>query len=176
MAFLKEEFKQIKAFIFDVDGVLSADISHLNEDGDPIRTTNMKDGYAIRNAMNNGYEVAIITGGTIERVKLRYEKLGVKHIYMGSFNKLESLVDFLAKTGVSKSEIVYMGDDIIDYLIMKEVGMPTCPKDAVHEIREISKYISDKKGGEGCVRDIVEQVMRAQGNWINENAFYWKTS
>lgn len=176
MAFLKEEFKQIKAFIFDVDGVLSADISHLNEDGDPIRTTNMKDGYAIRNAMNNGYEVAIITGGTIERVKLRYEKLGVKHIYMGSFNKLESLADFLAKTGVSKSEIVYMGDDIIDYLIMKEVGMPTCPKDAVHEIREISKYISDKKGGEGCVRDIIEQVMRTQGNWINENAFYWKTS
>lgn len=176
MAFLKEEFKQIKAFIFDVDGVLSADISHLNEDGDPIRTTNMKDGYAIRNAMNNGYEVAIITGGTIERVKLRYEKLGVKHIYMGSFNKLESLADFLAKTGLNKNEILYMGDDIIDYLIMKEIGVPTCPKDAVHEIREISKYISDKKGGEGCVRDVIEQVMRAQGNWINENAFYWKTS
>ena len=176
MTFLKEEFKQIKAFIFDVDGVLSADVSILNEEGDPSRTTNMKDGYAIRNALNNGYEVAIITGGMIERVRLRYEKLGVKHIYMGAFNKLESLADFLKKTGFSKNELVYMGDDIIDYLIMKEVGLPTCPRDAVPEIREIAKYISDKEGGAGCARDIIEQVMRAQGSWLNENAFYWKTS
>lgn len=176
MTFLKEEFLQVKAFIFDVDGVLSADVSPLNEDGDPVRTTNMKDGYAIRSALNNGFEVAIITGGTIERVKLRFEKLGVKHIYMGSFDKLVSLADFMKKTGIDKSEILYMGDDIIDYLVMREIGMPTCPSDAAHEIKEISKYISDRKGGEGCVRDVVEQVMRAQGKWMNNDAYYWKTS
>jgi 3-deoxy-D-manno-octulosonate 8-phosphate phosphatase (KDO 8-P phosphatase) len=175
MTFLKEEFKQVKAFVFDVDGVLSTDISHLNEDGDPIRTTNVKDGYAIRNALNNDYEVAIITGGAIERVKLRFGKIGVKYIYMGSFDKLKCLDDFLAKTKLQKEDILYMGDDMPDFPVMKEIGVPTCPKDAIPDIKEISKYISDKKGGEGCVRDVIEQVMRSQGNWINENSFYWKS-
>ncbi|MDX9882491.1 MAG: HAD hydrolase family protein [Prolixibacteraceae bacterium] len=176
MTFIKEEFKQIKAFVFDVDGVLSSDISPLNEDGDPIRTTNLKDGYAIRNAVISGYEVAIITGGVIERVKLRYEKLGVKHIYMGAFDKLVCLDDFLKKTGLREEEVLYMGDDMPDLPVLKTIGMPVCPKDAVPDIRTVSKYISDKKGGEGCVRDVIEQVMRAQDTWINENSFHWKTS
>ena len=175
MTFFKEKFKQIKAFIFDVDGVLSADVSHLSEDGDLIRTANTKDGYAIRNALNNGYEVAIITGGAIERVRLRYEKLGVKYIYMGTFDKLKCLDDFLTKTGLHKEDILYMGDDLPDFPVMKEIGIASCPKDAIPDIKEISQYISDKKGGEGCVRDIIEQVMRAQGNWINETSFYWKS-
>lgn len=175
MTFFKEELIHVKAFIFDVDGVLSADTSPLNEDGDPIRTANVKDGYAIRNALNNGYQVAIITGGTIDRVRLRYEKLGVKFIYMGAADKMISLADFLTQTGVSKSEILYMGDDIVDYLVMQEIGIPVCPKDAVPEIKAISKYISDRDGGQGCVRDVIEQVMRAQGTWMGENAFYWKS-
>ena len=175
MAFSKEEFKQVKAFIFDVDGVLSSDISPLNEQGDPVRTANVKDGYAIRNALNNGYQVAIITGGNVEPVRLRYTKLGVEHIYMGIFDKIKSLDNFLSKTGLRKDDVLYMGDDMPDFQVMKEVGIPTCPIDAVPDIKEISKYISDKKGGEGCVRDVIEQVMRAQGTWMNEYSFYWKS-
>ncbi len=176
MAFLKEEFKQIKAFIFDVDGVLSSDISPLNEQGDPVRTANVKDGYAIRNALNNGFEIGIITGGNIDSVKLRYAKLGVKYIYMGVFDKIKSLGDFLSKTGLHKEDILYMGDDMPDFQVMKEIGIPVCPIDAIPDIKEISKYISDKKGGEGCVRDVIEQVMRAQGTWLNEDSFYWKST
>jgi len=175
MAFFKEELLQVKAFIFDVDGVLSRDTSALNEEGDPVRTANVKDGYAIRNALNNGYEIAIITGGNVDRVKLRYEKIGVRHIYMATIDKLTGLEDFMCKTGVTKDHILYMGDDIVDYLIMKEIGIPTCPADAAPEIKEISKYISDKNGGEGCVRDVIEQVMKSQGTWMNENSFYWKS-
>lgn len=176
MAFLKEEFKRIKAFIFDVDGVLSADISPLNENGDPVRTTNVKDGYALRNALNSGFEIGIITGGNIESIRIRFSKLGVKHIYMGSFDKIKSLNDFLEKTGIAKDEILYMGDDMPDYPVMKEIGMPVCPVDAIPDIKNISKYISDKKGGEGCARDVIEQVMRAQDKWINEHSYFWKST
>lgn len=176
MTFFKERLKNVEAFIFDVDGVLSLDTTPLNEDGDPVRTANVKDGFAIRNAVNNGFEVAIITGGNIERVKLRYQKIGVKYIYMGAFEKIGPLNDFVEKTGIAKENILFMGDDLVDYPIMKEVGIPTCPLDAVPEIKEISEYISDKKGGEACVRDVIEQVMKAQGVWINENSFFWKST
>jgi 3-deoxy-D-manno-octulosonate 8-phosphate phosphatase (KDO 8-P phosphatase) len=167
MAFFKEELLNVKAFIFDVDGVLSKDVSPLTADGDPMRTTNVKDGFAIRNAVDNGYPIAIITGGRTPNIKLRHTKLGIEHIYMAAEDKTESYLDFLKKTGVAPSEIMYMGDDLPDYNIMSQVGVPTCPADAVTEIKSISKYISDRKGGEGCVRDVIEQVMRAQGKWIN---------
>ena len=112
--------------------------------------------------------MAIITGANTQRVKLRYQKLGVEHIYINSFNKTECLDEILFKTGLQKDEILYMGDDLIDFSIMKEIGVPTCPIDAVPEIKAISLYISDKKGGEGCVRDVIEQVMRAQQKWFNQ--------
>lgn len=168
MTFFKERLKDIKAFIFDVDGVLSMDTTPLDESGDPLRTANIKDGFAIRYALQNGFQVAIITGGNTQRVKLRYKKLGVEHIYLNSFNKTECLNDILTKTGLKKDEILYMGDDLVDYTIMKEVGVPTCPLDAVPEIKAISLYISDKKGGEGCVRDIIEQTMRSQQKWFGQ--------
>jgi len=175
MTFFKEKLKQVKALIFDVDGVLSLDTTSLNEEGDPVRTANVKDGYAIRNALNMGYRIGIITGGSIERVRLRYEKLGVSLIYMGVRDKVACLHDFIQKAGVSEEEILYMGDDLVDYQIMSMVGIPVCPSDAVHEIKEISLYISDKKGGEGCVRDIIEQVMRAHNTWMNEKTYYWRS-
>lgn len=175
MSFVKDKLKHIKAFVFDIDGVLSADTSPLNEDGDPVRTANVKDGYALRNALNMGYHVAIITGGAIDRVRLRYEKIGVPHIYMGVRDKIHSLHDFMQKTGVTESEVLYMGDDLVDFQIMSMIGFPACPRDAVHEIKEISLYISEKKGGEGCARDIIEQVMRAQGTWVNEKSYYWRS-
>lgn len=175
MTFVKDKLKEIKAFVFDIDGVLSLDTTPLNEEGDPVRTANVKDGYALRNALNMGYPIAIITGGAIDRVRLRYEKLGVEHIYMGVRDKIQPLNDFMEKAGVTAGEVLYMGDDLIDYQIMKMVGFPCCPGDAVHEIKEISLYISDRKGGEGCVRDIIEQVMRVQDTWINDKSYYWRS-
>jgi 3-deoxy-D-manno-octulosonate 8-phosphate phosphatase (KDO 8-P phosphatase) len=168
MTFFKERLKNIRAFIFDVDGVLSIDTSPLDENGDPMRTANIKDGLAIRYAIQNGFQVGIITGANTQRVKLRYTKLGIEHLYLNSFEKLESLRDFVAKTGIAKNEILYMGDDLIDHPIMLEVGIPTCPLDAVPEIKAVSQYISDKKGGKGCVRDVIEQVMRSQQKWFGQ--------
>jgi len=168
MTFFKEKLKNIKGFLFDVDGVLSMDTTPLDENGDPVRTANIKDGFAIRYAIQNGFQVAIITGANTPRVKLRYKKLGVEHIYLNSFNKTEWLEDIIVKTGLQKNEILYMGDDLVDLQIMKEIGIPTCPIDAVPEIKAISLYISDKRGGEGCVRDVIEQVMRSQGKWVGQ--------
>jgi len=176
MAFFKDELKKVKGFVFDVDGVLSKDTTPLNKDGDPVRTANVKDGFSIRIAIKMGFPVAVITGGYIERVRLRYEKLGVEHYYDKARNKVECLHDFLSKTNLLASEILFMGDDLVDFNIMHEVGIPTCPKDAVPEIKEISKYISDKNGGEGCVRDVIEQTLKAQKKWftsemLNSRAF-----
>lgn len=169
MPFFKEELKDVKAFIFDVDGVLSKDTSPLNEEGDPVRTANVKDGFAIRSAIKSGYPVAIITGGFIERVRLRYEKLGVVHYYDKAHDKVACMIDFLEKTSHKPENVLFMGDDLVDYRIMKAVGVPTCPKDAVNDIKEISKYISDKKGGKGCVRDVIEQVLKSQDKWFTQD-------
>ncbi|TDN95742.1 KdsC family phosphatase [Sunxiuqinia elliptica] len=175
MTFFKERLKDVKALIFDIDGVLSLDTMVLDEDGVPTRTANVKDGYAMRNAVNMGYHLGIITGGNLERVRMRYESLGVNHIYMGVRDKMKCLDDFMIKTGVKLDEILYMGDDLVDYQVMEAVGVPVCPLDAVSEIKEISSYISDKKGGEGCARDIIEQVMKAQNTWINEHSYFWRS-
>jgi len=172
MAFFKEELKNIKAFIFDVDGVLSCDTSALNENGDPVRTANVKDGFAIRNAINLGFPVGVITGGYIERVRLRHEKLGVVHFYDNVRDKTECLYDFVEKTGIDAKNILFMGDDLVDYKIMTEVGIPVCPKDAVADIKAISKYISGKNGGEGCVRDVIEQTLRAQNKWFTKDMLF----
>jgi 3-deoxy-D-manno-octulosonate 8-phosphate phosphatase (KDO 8-P phosphatase) len=168
MTFFKEKLQNIKAFIFDVDGVLSSDTSPLDEFGDPMRTSNVKDGFAIRYAIKSGFRIAIITGANTKRVLLRHQKLGIDPIYMDSFNKTECLADFCTKTGIPKNEVLYMGDDLVDHSIMVEVGIATCPVDAVPEIKAISHYISDKKGGEGCVRDVIEQVMRSQQKWFGQ--------
>jgi 3-deoxy-D-manno-octulosonate 8-phosphate phosphatase (KDO 8-P phosphatase) len=172
MDFFKEELLDIRAFVFDVDGVLSMDTSPLNEEGDPVRTANVKDGFAIRNAIEFGYPIAVITGGYIERVRIRYEKLGVKYFYDNARDKVKCLQDFLKKTGIKSKNVMYMGDDLVDYQIMSAVGIPACPKDAVSDIKAISKFISSKKGGEGCVRDIIEQTLRAQKKWFNSDMLF----
>lgn len=166
--FFKEELKKVKAFVFDVDGVLSKDTSPLNKDGDPVRTANVKDGFAIRNAVLFGYPVAVITGGYIERVPKRYERLGVKYFYNNASDKVVCLDDFLNKTGIDAENVLFMGDDLVDYAIMKKVGIPVCPQDAVPDIKSISKFVSQKNGGEGCVRDIIEQTLRAQNKWFTD--------
>ncbi|MDP4206962.1 MAG: HAD hydrolase family protein [Bacteroidota bacterium] len=165
MAFFKEELLKVKAFVFDVDGVLSLDISTLDQDGNPIRTTNIKDGFAIVNAIRSGYKIAIITGAFTESVRKRYLSLGMSHVFIGVRDKMPCLEEFLQSHGLNASEVLYMGDDIPDLQVMQNVGVPTCPEDAVPEVKAAAMYVSDRKGGQGCVRDVIEQVLRAQGKW-----------
>lgn len=173
MSSINYDLKKIKAFLFDVDGVLSKDIISLHPNGEPMRTVNIKDGYAMQLAVKHGYHVGIITGGNTEAVKVRYENLGVQHIYMSSAIKKHDLQDFLDKSGLSTEEVLYAGDDIPDYEVMKRVGLSVAPADAASEIKEIAKYISHKGGGEGVARDVIEQTMKAQGEWMGEEAFGW---
>jgi 3-deoxy-D-manno-octulosonate 8-phosphate phosphatase (KDO 8-P phosphatase) len=171
MAFFKEELSKVKAFVFDVDGVLSRDVSPLNQEGEPMRTANVKDGYAIRNAIEQGYQIAIITGGRNENIRKRYNILGVTFIYIGAKNKTECFNDFISKNNLDTDSILFMGDDLPDLDLMELSGVPTCPADAVTEIKLVAKYISDRNGGEGCVRDVIEQVMRSQGKWNLSSEF-----
>ncbi len=165
MAFFKEDLMKVKAFIFDVDGVLSTACTTINSDGELLRTANTKDGYAIQYAVKKGYPVGIITGGKSSAVEKRYRDLGVQDIYMSSKDKIVDFEDFLSKHNLAEDHIMYMGDDLPDYEVMQRVGVPTCPRNAVSQIKEISSYISDLDGGCAAVRDVVEQVLRAQGNW-----------
>jgi len=167
------DLKKIKAFVFDVDGVLSSNRISLDSVGMPMRTVNIKDGYAIQLAVKKGFEIGIITGGFAESVKIRYENLGVKHIYMLSICKLTDYKDFLKKTQLKDKDVMYCGDDIPDYEVMKKVGLPVAPADAASEIKHIATYISPINGGEGVARDIIEQVMKAQDMWMGEEAFGW---
>lgn len=173
MSTINYDLSKIKAFIFDVDGVLSPDSIPLSPEGVPMRMVNIKDGYAINLAAQHGYGIAIITGGDTEAVRLRFARLGVKDIYMKSKIKINDFNDYIQKTGYKLEEIVYAGDDIPDYHVMQEVGLSVAPADAAHEIRAIAKYISHCKGGQGVARDIIEQVMKAQGKWMGDEAFGW---
>ncbi len=152
-----------------MDGVLAGGEILINEKGELLRSTNTKDGFALQFAIRQGFPVGIITGGNSKGVRTRFENLGVSHIYMRSKNKLADLHDFIEKTGVKAEEILYMGDDIPDFKVMQTVGMPTCPKDAVPQIKAISRYISEQKGGEGCARDVIEQTLRSQEKWNFED-------
>lgn len=165
MSNFKEDLMKVKAFAFDVDGVLSWQVIPMHPNGEPMRTANIKDGFAIQLAVKLGYPVAIITGGKTESVFKRYENLGVPDIYMGSSDKTVDFKSWTAKHELSPENVLYMGDDLPDYAVMKKVGIPVCPSDAVEEIKSLCKYISHAKGGEGCVRDVMEQVLRAQGKW-----------
>jgi 3-deoxy-D-manno-octulosonate 8-phosphate phosphatase (KDO 8-P phosphatase) len=161
----KEYLHQITTFIFDVDGVLTDGTLQITTSGEMLRTMNVKDGYALKTALNKGFNICIISGGSNEGVRNRLAALGIADIYLGAHNKIEQLDDYLTKSGVSSENVLYMGDDIPDYPVMKGIGLPCCPQDAVPEIKAISKYISHKKGGKGAVRDVIEQVLKVQGKW-----------
>lgn len=173
MSTINYDLSKIKAFIFDVDGVLSSECIPLSPEGEPMRSVNIKDGYALNLAIRSGYGVAIITGGNTKAVRLRFEGLGIKYVYMKSCIKINDLNDYMQKTGYKPEEIIYAGDDIPDYHGMKAVGLSVAPADAAPEIKAIAKYISHKKGGEGVGRDVIEQVMKTQGTWMNDEAFGW---
>lgn len=168
------ELDKIKTIIFDVDGVLSRQTITLSHEGEPLRTVNIKDGYAIQLAQKMGLRIAILTGGKTEAIRIRYAGLGVEDIYMGCAVKITTYHAFLEKYGLKNEEVIYVGDDIPDYEVMRTCGCPCCPADACPDIKEISTYVSQCNGGDGCGRDIVEQVLRAQGKWMSgAKAFGW---
>ncbi|WP_299680539.1 HAD family hydrolase [uncultured Dokdonia sp.] len=164
----KEYLHQITTFIFDVDGVLTDGTLKITTDGQMHREMNVKDGYSLKTALNEGYNVCIISGGTDEGVRHRLQGLGIKNVYLGAHQKVNQLTEYINEHGIQTENILYMGDDIPDYPVMKMVGLPACPQDAVKEIKEVSKYISHKNGGKGCVRDVIEQVLKVQGKWMRE--------
>ena len=161
----KQLLPNINTLIFDVDGVLTNGMVTIMPDGELVRHMNIKDGYALKTAVDKGYNVCIISGGTNEGVKTRLANLGIKDIYLGAHNKIHQYNELVKKYNLKPENILYMGDDIPDYPVMKLVGLSCCPNDAASEIQKISRYISYKKGGEGCVRDIIEQVLKVQGKW-----------
>lgn len=168
------DLRKIKAIIFDVDGVLSASTIQIGPDGQPLRTANIKDGYAMHLAVQEGLLLGIITGGKVESVRTRYEGLGLQEVHLACSVKMKTYEAILSKYGLSDEEVLYMGDDIPDYEVMQRCGCPCCPADAADEIRAISLYISHKPGGEGCARDVIEQVLRVQGLWMSDaKAFGW---
>ncbi len=173
MSNFKEDLKKVKAFIFDVDGVFASSKVLLHPSGDLMRTMNIKDGYALFYLMKIGYPVAIITGGNSESVRQRFLRLGLKDIYLSSSNKMVDFESFISKYKLKPEHVLYMGDDLPDYSVMKRVGFPTCPNDAVEEIKSICRYISHINGGEGCVRDVIEQVLRLHGKWLDGESFTW---
>ncbi len=165
---------KIRTIVFDLDGVLSASTILLDADGTPLRTVNIKDGYAIQLAMKMGLRIAILSGCRIEAVRQRYEGLGMEDIYLGASVKIKVYDEYLAKYGYDDSEVMFVGDDIPDLEVMRRAGCAVCPKDACTEVKEVSCYISQYDGGYGCGRDVIEQTLRAQGKWLmDEKAFGW---
>jgi len=162
----KEYLQQITTFIFDVDGVLTDGIVTVTTSGELYRSMNIKDGYALKTAIERGYNICIISGGTNEGVRKRLEVLGITDIHLGAKSKTQLMFDYLKTNNISSDTVLYMGDDIPDLKPMQEVILPCCPKDAVLEIKNASKYVSHKTGGKGCVRDVIEQVLKAQGKWL----------
>jgi 3-deoxy-D-manno-octulosonate 8-phosphate phosphatase (KDO 8-P phosphatase) len=172
MTSYKERLNTVNTFIFDVDGVLT-DGKIILYKGDFMRSLNSKDGYALQYASKLGYKIFIITGGNSIDVKEALEGLGVKEVHLRSSNKLNVYKDLKEKHDLKDSEVLYMGDDVPDYNVMKTIGVATCPQDACVEIKQISHYQSPVFGGNGCVRDVIEQTLRVQGKWFTEQAFEW---
>lgn len=173
MTNFKEELGNLKAFVFDIDGVLSTQTIALSVWGVPLRSVNLRDGYALQLAVRKGYHVGVISGANSKEYVKRLKSLGINDIYLNSRTKKESLEELVRKWNVDLKDVLYMGDDIPDFEVMKMVGLPACPADADSEIKQISVYISDKRGGEGCVRDVIEQAMRLHNKWMDHEAFSW---
>lgn len=173
MTNFKEILQQVRAFAFDVDGVLSSPKVYLHPNGELMRSMNTKDGYALQHAVKRGYPVAIITGGKTASVAERFKGLGITDIYLGSSYKKDDFQDFIIKYELEPEDVLYMGDDLPDYEVMNLAGVPCCPSDAVEEIKSVAHYISPHPGGEGCARDVIEQVLRLHGRWMDGEAFSW---
>jgi 3-deoxy-D-manno-octulosonate 8-phosphate phosphatase (KDO 8-P phosphatase) len=156
----------ITTFVFDYDGVLTDGTVFISRHGELLRTANVKDGYALAQAVKHGYNIAVITGGRTTSLQRRFEALNIHDVFIGVDNKLEVFMEYIRAKGIQPAHVLYMGDDLLDYDVMKIAGLAACPADAAPEIKAISGYISHHKGGMGCARDVIEQVMRIQGKWF----------
>lgn len=164
----KEILNDITTFVFDVDGVLTDGTVHVSVEGELLRSMNIKDGYALKKAVSSGYKVCIISGGKNEAVRKRLSGLGITEIHLGVEDKVTCLNQFFENHHIDAKNVAYMGDDIPDLYPMRIIGLPTCPQDAAPEVKAISKYISHKDGGKGSARDLIEQVLKVQGKWLND--------
>ena len=174
MSSINYDLRKIRAFVFDVDGVLSPSVIPLSIEGEPLRMINVKDGYALQHAIKRGYLIAIITGGNTEGVRVRFNGLGITDVFMGVAKKLPILKEWMQQNNLMPEEVAYIGDDIPDLQALRYVGLPCCPYDAVWEVKDTSKWISKFSGGYGCVRDLLEQVMKIKGDWLSDDdAFGW---
>lgn len=173
MSNYKELLREVNTFIFDYDGVLTDGSVILLENGDALRTANVKDGYAMQLAIKKNYKIVIISGGTSESIRKRFDVLNVKDVFLGVDKKILIYDDYIKRNNLRPEHVLYMGDDIPDYEVMLKAGVPSCPADAAQEIKAISKYISHFDGGKGCVRDVIEQVLKIQGKWMNDDAYHW---
>lgn len=172
----KEILPQIKAFVFDIDGVLTSGQFMIGPEGQPLRNLNSKDGYALQLAVKKGYIVAVISGGQCPGVKAVLQRLGLTDIYMAASHKMDAWKDFLAvyeHRGLREEEILYMGDDIPDYEVMERAGLACAPHNAAPEIRMMADYVSPLRGGDACVRDVIEQCLKVQGRWMQKEDFAW---
>lgn len=161
----KEILNDITTFVFDIDGVLTDSSVHVSQNGEMLRIMNIRDGFAMKAAIESGYNVCIISGGSNEGVRIRLQNLGIKDIHLASSDKVKTFKEYTETYNINPAHVLYMGDDIPDFHVMKLVGLSTCPQDAVPEIKAISKYISHVNGGKGAVREVIEQVMKVQGKW-----------
>jgi 3-deoxy-D-manno-octulosonate 8-phosphate phosphatase (KDO 8-P phosphatase) len=163
----KELMNDVTTFVLDVDGVLTDSSVHVTSTGEMLRTMNIRDGYAMKAAVESGYHVCVISGGSNEGVRIRLQNLGITEIYLSAPDKADTLKRYIETYGINSEHVLYMGDDLPDYHVMKLVGLPACPQDSAPEIKSLAKYISHKNGGHGAVRDVIEQVMKVQGKWMN---------
>lgn len=169
----KELLPAITTLMFDIDGVFTDGTVQVLPDGQFIRKLNSKDSYAVQYAVKKGYRVVIISGGSSKAVRESLQGLGISHIFMESKNKAAVYDKFLSDHDIKPEEVLYMGDDIPDFKVMEKSGIAACPADASAEIKRISHYVSHRKGGKGCVRDIIEQTLKVQGKWFDTDAFDW---
>lgn len=162
----KTQLKHINTFVFDVDGVLTDGLVLVTTDGELLRKMNVQDGYSIKTAIQKGYHICIITGGTNEGVSKRLRGLGVKDVFLGAHDKKKILSEYLERHSIDPNQVLYMGDDIPDIPAMQMAGLPCAPQNATPEVKAICRYVSHKSGGEGCVRDVIEQVLKVRGDWF----------
>ncbi|MBW7848502.1 MAG: HAD-IIIA family hydrolase [Bacteroidales bacterium] len=173
MSNYKTKLRDITTFIFDYDGVMTDGVILLNNEGEPLRTANVKDGYALQLVKKLGFNIAIISGGFSPSIMKRFVALDIQDVFLGVSDKLKVYEKYKADKNLTDHEIVYVGDDIPDYYCMKKAGVPVCPADASEEIKRISLFISRYRGGHGCVREIIEQVLKVQGKWMTDIAHHW---
>lgn len=168
-----EKLQHITTIIFDYDGVMTDGTVYMDSNGDPLRTSNVKDGYALQLAGKLGFHLAVISGAVVTNITKRLNALGVQDVFTGIPDKVVKLEEYMKQYGLKPEEIVYVGDDIPDLKVMRRVGVAACPADAAPEIRQMCHYVSDCPGGRGCVRDIIEQTLKAQGKWMTAEAYSW---